>query len=56
MPTVRSPVKRPDRSGLNVLYNLCFSDNEGEFPYLYQELGREIQRITDSLPRAAERL
>ena len=42
---------RPDRRGEERLYNLCFSYNEAEYPYLYQELEREIQRITDSLPQ-----
>ena len=43
---------RPDRrGGEERLYNLCFSYNEAEYPYLYQELEREIQRITDSLPQ-----
>ena len=30
---------RPDRRGEERLYNLCFSYNEAEYPYLYQELG-----------------
>ena len=43
---------RPDRrGGEERLYNLCFSYNEAEYPSLYQELEREIQRITDSLPQ-----
>ena len=43
---------RPDRrGGEERLYNLCFSYNEAEYHYLYQELEREIQRITDSLPQ-----
>ena len=29
---------RPDRRGEERLYNLCFSYNEAEYPYLYQEL------------------
>ena len=41
---------RPDRrGGEERLYNLCFSYNEAEYPYLYQELEREIQRITERL-------
>ncbi|WP_419507288.1 sigma-70 family RNA polymerase sigma factor [Alistipes communis] len=42
---------RPEGGGEERLYNLCFSYNEAEYPYLYQELEREIQRITDSLPQ-----
>lgn len=51
MPTVRSPEYVPTEGGEERLYNLCFSYNEAEYPYLYQELEREIQRITDSLPQ-----
>ena len=51
MPTVRSPEYVPTGGGEERLYNLCFSYNEAEYPYLYQELEREIQRITDSLPQ-----
>ncbi len=52
MPTVRSPEYVPtEGGGEERLYNLCFSYNEAEYPYLYQELEREIQRITDSLPQ-----
>ena len=52
MPTVRSPEYVPTGGGGEERrYNLCFSYNEAEYPYLYQELEREIQRITDSLPQ-----
>ena len=41
---------RPDRrGGEERLYNLCFSYNEAEYPYLYQELEREIQEIAERL-------
>lgn len=38
------------RGGEERLYNLCFSYDNAEYPYLYQELEREIKRIIDSLP------
>lgn len=38
------------KEGEERIYNYDFSFNETEHPYLYQELERQIQRITDSLP------
>lgn len=38
------------RIGEERLYNVDFEYADNEHPYLYQELEREIQRITESLP------
>lgn len=51
MPTVRSPEYVPTGGGKNVSIISVFPITRPNTLYLYQELEREIQRITDSLPQ-----